>query len=179
MGSKLVTGLNATGNVTPLPWSSPVQQVTIVDTRNLRFPRLCVLSNDGVRVTVKGFVVGIALTDIINVAIAQEPSLASPPQITTQPVSQATDSTPVHFSVVATVEDPSYGISYLWQMTAPGPANWVSVFGAQYSGQTSSTLTINDLTGLGGYQYRCVLTTTVGGNPGQSVTSLAATLTIP
>lgn len=48
------------------------------------------------------------------------------------------------------------GLAYQWFVNVPGNSGWTTVSnGGVYSGATSSTLNISDITGLDGYQYYC------------------------
>jgi len=53
--------------------------------------------------------------------------------------------------------------NYQWQVSTDGGHTWNNVSGSAYSGSTTSTLTINNVTAaLLGYQYRAVLTNVIG-----------------
>ncbi|RKZ30520.1 hypothetical protein DRQ33_07805, partial [bacterium] len=63
-------------------------------------------------------------------------------------------------------------LSYQWQENDGG--GWLDLSeGGVYSNTSTATMNISDVTGLDGYQYRCVVT-----NPCGSATSNAATLTV-
>ncbi|MCD6063330.1 MAG: hypothetical protein K0R82_1241 [Flavipsychrobacter sp.] len=99
-------------------------------------------------------------------------NLTSPcaaPNISGQPQSVMTcEAQDVQFSVTAT-----NGTTYQWQVN-PG-SGWSNVVGANYSGATTSTLNVNDVTiGFNSRQYRCIVT----GACNNPVTSNAATLTV-
>lgn len=94
------------------------------------------------------------------------------PSISTQPASQTVASgTSATFQVAAT----GYPIpTYQWMVSTDSGVTWNPVpTSAPYSGGTSATLTISDVTGLNGYQYECVVSNKQG-----PVTSNAATLTV-
>jgi hypothetical protein len=49
--------------------------------------------------------------------------------------------------------------SYQWQYLAPSGGSWTNITsGGVYSGYNTSTLTINPVTGLDAYQYKCIAT---------------------
>jgi hypothetical protein len=88
------------------------------------------------------------------------------PVITAGPTdSTACPGTAASFSITAT--NP---IAYQWQEFT---GSWTNITNnAIYSGATSSTLAISDVTGLNGHQYRCVVT----GSLGHTTTSATANL---
>jgi hypothetical protein len=88
------------------------------------------------------------------------------PSIITNPVNTTgCNGIPLTFSVVAT----GAGLSYQWQENGINLAN-----GGVYSGVTTDVLTISDPAGLGGRNYRCIVT----GSCVPAATSTAATLTV-
>jgi len=91
------------------------------------------------------------------------------PGISTHPADQIVciGSTSSQFSVVSS----SSVSSYQWEVSSDNGANWTNCSGANYSGETTNTLTINSGGLTNGHQFRCVLT----GNC-NSTTSNAATL---
>lgn len=149
---KQVTGLAATGN-TAITWNAPSQKVSIADTSNLRYIRVITLSADGVLVSYPGYTVGLAIADILSVALAQEPNLAAPPLITVQPVAlSVTSNAPVTFSVTATGE---IAISYKWQYTSDG-SNWFDLIdGGGTSNSATATVTITPALAFNSYLFRC------------------------
>lgn len=72
------------------------------------------------------------------------------------------------FSITAT----GTSLTYVWQ-TWNG-SDWVPVSGAPYSGENSNELSVSDVSGLNGTQYRCL----IGGAGGCSVVSETVTLTV-
>jgi hypothetical protein len=83
----------------------------------------------------------------------------SAPAIGTQPQSATVcANNTINFSVDAT----GAGISYQWQLSTDGGANYNNLAnGAPYSGVTTTTLTVSPTTaGMNGYRYRCVVTGT-------------------
>lgn len=64
----------------------------------------------------------------------------------------------------------AYQYFYQWQTLSGG--NWINVSGANYSNATSPTMTVNNVAGLSGQQYRCI----VIGSAAVNDTSAAATL---
>jgi hypothetical protein len=105
--------------------------------------------------------------------------VASPPQDLTVTAGQA-----AQFVVAAATEPDSVTVSFHWQVSTDGGANWTSLNsgqatgggGSTYGSTLGSTLTINSTgAGMDGYQYRCALTAA-----GVSATTFsdAATLTV-
>lgn len=77
------------------------------------------------------------------------------------------------FSVAATSPD-SGTLSYKWQVLSTAlTATWTDIVGANSSSYTTGTLALSN----NGYQYRAVVTNTIGSSS-KSVTSNAATLTV-
>ncbi|OIN56651.1 hypothetical protein BLX24_23770 [Arsenicibacter rosenii] len=93
---------------------------------------------------------------------------ATPPSVTTHPVNRTVcTGNSTFFSVAATNAS-----SYQWQVNTGGGFTNLSNT-TPYSGVTSQTLTISNVAGFNGYQYRCVVT---GG--GGNTNSNGATLTV-
>ena len=91
-----------------------------------------------------------------------------PPSITTQPVGVTVCSgTSTTFTAAA-----SNAPTYQWQVNTGGGFTNLSNT-APYSGVTTGTLSISNVSGFNGYQYRCIATNSNG-----SATSNAATLTV-
>ncbi|MFN5325043.1 MAG: T9SS type A sorting domain-containing protein, partial [Bacteroidota bacterium] len=98
--------------------------------------------------------------------------VSSPAAITTQPTSTTVCSGQnATFSLNAT----GSGLTYQWQNRSGSTGTWSNcVNGANYSGSASNTLTVSNLSGLSGYQYRCLVN-----NSCQSpATSSTAVLTV-
>jgi hypothetical protein len=94
--------------------------------------------------------------------------------ITTQPIDASeTAGDPATFTIVATATQ-SATIVYDWEVSTDAGANWANATGGVYSGETTDTLAISDVTGLDTYEYRCNLTATGA----IAVTSSVATLTV-
>ncbi|WP_293686499.1 Ig-like domain-containing protein, partial [Spirosoma sp. 48-14] len=94
--------------------------------------------------------------------------MASAPNFTINPTSKTVCSNSgTTFTVAASNYD-----SYQWQVNTGGGFTDISN-STPYSGVTTGTLTISNVAGLNGYQYRCVAT-----NSGGSTNSTAATLTV-
>lgn len=92
--------------------------------------------------------------------------IIDPPSILVQPANTTgCNGTPVSFYVTAT----GSGLSFQWQENGVNLSD-----GGVYSGVTTETLTISDPSGLGGNQYRCIVT----GSCAPSATSSAATLSV-
>ena len=95
------------------------------------------------------------------------------PQIITQPANTAvTAPAATSFTVVASG---SGTLSYQWNVSINSGVTWSVASGGVYSGGTTSQLSISNSTGLNGYQYQCVVTSSITSN---SVASAAATLTV-
>jgi len=93
--------------------------------------------------------------------------------IDVQPVdSSETTGSATSFAVGASV-DPTSALSFQWEVSTDGGSNWANATGGVYSGDTTSTLSISDNTGLDTYQYRVQVSATGA----TTVTSNAATLT--
>ncbi len=70
-------------------------------------------------------------------------------------------------------------VTYQWQVSTNGGANWNNATGAPYSNETTAILTINPVAlAMNGYLYRCEITFTDAPNPACVVTSQGAVLTI-
>jgi len=93
--------------------------------------------------------------------------------ISAQPADASADTgTGATFSVTAAAT-PTASLSYQWEVSTDGGSNWADATGGVYSGDTTATLTISDVTGLDAYEYRVVISATGASD----VTSSAATLT--
>lgn len=94
--------------------------------------------------------------------------------ITTQPLAATVDAgDPASFVVVV---NPSAGASYQWQVQTSGAGAYANVTDAGvYSGATTATLAISDVTGLNKNRYRVVALNAAGT---ASVTSKGAQLTV-
>jgi Immunoglobulin I-set domain len=92
------------------------------------------------------------------------------PSITTQPANQiACTGLSASFSMAA-----QNAVSYQWRVSTDGGANYTNLTnGTLYSGVTTATLNINNVTGMDGYLYRCNITNAV-----TTVTTNAAKLTV-
>ena len=63
--------------------------------------------------------------------------------------------------------------SYQWQISTNGGGSWTNVSGGVYSGETTTTLSISNVAGLGGDLFRCNATNCAG-----TVSTSGATLTL-
>jgi len=101
-------------------------------------------------------------------------SFGAVPVITTQPVNDSVcvSANPV-FSIVAADTSSTLTLHYLWQVSTDGGTSWSAVGGSKYSGDTTSSLTINNDSTFNNYLYRCIVTDTSG-----SVTSSSAKLSV-
>ena len=100
-------------------------------------------------------------------------NLASAPAIATQPSNQVGPSGQTRRFSVSASGTPTP--SHRWQKSVNGGVAWTDIVNAApYSGATTATLTVTNITaGLSGTQYRCIVTSVAG-----SATSSPATLTI-
>lgn len=79
------------------------------------------------------------------------------------------------FPVTATTNDGG-SLSYQWQLSTNGGTSYSNIAnGGVYSGATTATLAVSDVTGLDGRRYRVVITSSGGA---ASVTSSAGILTV-
>lgn len=96
--------------------------------------------------------------------------------ISTQPANDSANVTASEagvFTVVAASTPPGATLSYDWQANTSG--SFASVTdGAVYTGQNTASLSVDDVTGLNGAQYRVVISATGAAN----LTSSVATLTV-
>ncbi len=88
-------------------------------------------------------------------------NVEGPITVTTQPVNEtACSGNGTSFTVAAT-NGGAGTLVYQWQVSTDGGTTWTGVTdGAPYSGATTTTLTISDVDGLDGNQYRAQVTTT-------------------
>ncbi len=102
-------------------------------------------------------------------------TVEGPINITTQPISDTECSGNSTSFTVAASNSGSGSLVYQWQVSTDGGTNWTNLSnGAPYSGVTTTTLAISDVTGLNSYQYRAQVST--ANCP--AVASNAATLTV-
>jgi len=112
---------------------------------------------------------GTATSTAATLTVTAAPSA---PVITTQPTNQTVTSGGNAAFTVAASGTPTP--TYQWQVSVSGGAFTSLTNAAPYSGVTTTTLTITNVTaGLSGNQYRAVATNSVG-----TATSAAATLTV-
>lgn len=117
------------------------------------------------------------VTGTCNPAAASNAAILTvntPVSITAQPSTQSVCATgTISFAVTATGTAPAYQ----WQESTNGGTSWTAITnGGVYSGATTSTLTLTGITaGMGGNQYRCVISGTA---PCGSANSSAATLNV-
>ncbi|RCR68868.1 putative Ig domain-containing protein [Larkinella punicea] len=101
-------------------------------------------------------------------------SMASPPTISTEPVSQTVcSSNPVSFSVVA-----SNATNYQWQRSYDNTFNFPSNIGNTgiYSGADTPVLTISSVSDVNGAYFRCVVTNDDGSTNSEGVLLTVTTL---
>ncbi len=105
---------------------------------------------------------------------AQIVSACTPPTISTQPTNTNACTS---FSATFTVAVSTGAANYQWQESTGGPTFTNITNGVNYTGATTATLNVNNVTALqNGYKYRCIVSSTC--TPVQSVTSNAGTLTV-
>ena len=81
---------------------------------------------------------------------------------------------PVSITLVASTNDGGV-LTYQWEVDDGLGGGFVNATGGVYSGDTTDTLAVTDTTGLNGYQFRCVITSSATASP---VTSTVATLSV-
>jgi hypothetical protein len=122
------------------------------------------------------YAVNFKLSDLASAAVGIEPGLTYAPVISTQPAntSAATGATSA-FTVVASGEfDATYTLTYQWQVSSDSGATWTDLTDdATYDDITTDNMGINDVTGLDGYYYRCLVT-----NDSGTTASNSAVLTV-
>lgn len=164
-----------TGNLIP---NVPAQRITIPVSSaiNPGFVRSAQMSNEAIFIKRGSAAFGILLTDLVMIAVAQNPALSWSPIIDTQPVNSSCvhSSTAATFTVVSTKTESA--LSYAWQYY--NGSAWVSatgtINGCVYTNDTTATLTCTPTTtGQSGIQHRCIVTNATG-----STTSNAVILTI-
>jgi len=79
------------------------------------------------------------------------------------------------FGPVAGISSDGSTITYQWEVSTDGGSNFTNVSGAGYTGETTSTLTVDDQYSFNGHQYRCRLNTNTAV---QTTTTNAVTLTV-
>ena len=89
---------------------------------------------------------------------------------TVPPTNEAvTAPAPATFNLVATTNDGGV-LTYQWEVDDGLGGGFVNATGGVYSGDTTDTLTVTDSTGLNGYDFRCVVTSSATASPATSVT---------
>src|SRR6266571_8604542 len=115
-------------------WSSPAQQTTIIDATNPVYPRLVLLSSNGVSVQRPGYAAGVPLADLIAAMVTLENHLTWPPIVTVQPVptTALTALAPVTFPITVTSE---ISVTYQWKYSTDSGVTWTNLTNAGvYSG---------------------------------------------
>ncbi len=149
---KILTAV--TGTPSTDTWTAPAQQTTILNAINVRYPRLIILSSQGVRVSHGGIVAGITIADLIKAMVTLEPGLTWPPVISSQPVAVSTTlpASP-SFSVVGTSET---GISttFEWFYSTDNGATFNTLVGVSgFTGAATNVMNVSNAQGLNGYQF--------------------------
>lgn len=121
-----------------------------------------------------------SLADSVSVRVGTDTKLFAPqtsPEITisVQPANASvTAPAPNSFFVTASTNDGGT-LSYQWEVSSDGGSTWANATGGVYSGDTTNTLAVTNSTGLNGYQYRVVISSS---GIASDITSGAATLTV-
>ena len=118
------------------------------------------------RVLINGACTPALTSNVVSLTIGSTPSISAQPVATSACAGSITG-----FNVTAS----GSGLTYQWQQKI-GAGAWTSLSNTGiYSGTQSSALVLTGVTtGMSGYQYQCIITTSCGG----SVTSAAAALTV-
>ena len=138
--------------------------ITTIDTSLDTYEYRCVVTSDS----------AIAPTDTSNAAVLTVD--AATVTISADPSNLTVDSgDPAQFTVVASTNETLSTLTFSWEEDDGGGFAALAD-GGVYSGTDTDTLDISDSTGLGTYEYRCVVSTDSAIAP--SATSAAAVLTV-
>jgi hypothetical protein len=141
-------------NYTP---NGVIQQVSIQSSpaNYQAFARAVQVSQDVVQVVRANYGVCFPVSQLVSLAITYEPNLSYAPIITTEPTA-VTDSgdASVNFTTVVNSE---LALTYQWKYSSDG-VSYSNATGGVYSNGTTATLTVNPITGLTGYYYKCTCT---------------------
>lgn len=116
-----------------------------------------------------------SLADAVSAGVAVDAKLFSAqtsPQITftVPPTNESvTAPAPATFNLTAITNDTGT-LTYQWEVDDGLGGGFVNATGGVYSGDTTDTLTVTDSTGLNGYNFRCVVTSSATASPATSVT---------
>ena len=142
--------------------------ITTTDTSLTTYQYQCVVSSTGGAAPATSN----AATLTVNAAVV---TISADPAS----VSVATGN-PHTFTVTASTNETLASLTYQWEVDSGGGfgnvTDGATGGGGNYSGATTDSLAIDDVTGLDTYQYRCVVTSTSTIAP--TATSAAATLTV-
>lgn len=142
---------------------TPTLTITTTDTSLDTYEYYCEVSSTGGAATV------VSNSGVLTVNAATV-------TITSDPVSDTVSTgDPAAFGVVASTNETASTLTYSWEEDAGSGFVALTDTGV-YSGTSTAALDISDATGLDGYQYRCVVSTTSAIAP--TATSAAATLTV-
>ena len=154
-------------------WTPTAIRACQLDQTNPTYPRIFRLDNQYVTLARPGYIVGVALSDLITAFIAIEPNLTWPPFILASTPASVTVLPPTATSFTVTVNS-ELSVTYQWQKSSDGGVTWANQTNTGvYSGATTATLSISSATGLNGLQFRCNVTNSRG-----TTTSVAATLSL-
>lgn len=166
------TGISASGSGTDI-WNNILIRQSVLNSDNPNYLRTFQINNNMIVLSRGSLIAGIPLESLIPLFTALVPQLSWPPIITLQPFSQSvTGPVPVLFAVTATSE--LSPIAYQWQVSSDNGATFNNLTNAGvYSNVTTVSMSVSNVTGLNGYQYRCNVSNASG-----TTTSNAAILTV-
>lgn len=146
---------------------------SLYDTTNPKFPRNIQMDNQFLVISRPGVTpVAYPISALLALAITTNSALTWAPTFTTQPISASVNfGASTSFVILVNSE---LTPTYQWQVSTNGGFTWANLANAGvYTGVTTATLAISSVTGLGGNQYRCNATNSVG-----TTASSAATLAV-
>ncbi len=156
---KILTAVTGTPSTTD--FSAPAQQTTILNADNVRYPRLLILSTDGIRVTHGSVSAGITVEDLIKAMVALEPTLTWPPVVTSQPNNaQVVLPSAPSFSFISNSE---IAVTFQWFYSSNGGVTFSTCHGVSpFSGDQTEALLVGNAQGLHNYQFYCLSTNASG-----------------
>lgn len=164
-----LSGSNSSTTYTPTQGN----RTSLYDATNPKFPRNITLDNQGLQIFRPGVTpIFYPLTALLALAVTTNGNLTWPPTYNLQPVSTtATFGTATTFPVTVNSE---LSVTYQWQVSTNAGLSWSNLSNAGvYTGVTTATLAISNVTTVNGFQYRVTATNSQG-----ATTSQAATLTV-
>lgn len=144
-----------------VPFTAPVQRVTLLDSSNPTFIRQVMVSNDGVRIIKGQYTIQFPMQQLFIAAISASTSMSWAPYISVNPTTQTVGTnSSSYFNITASAESP---ITYQWYLQPSGSTGFSAVPNlSPYTGSTSASLFISASTGLNLYQYECVASNVSG-----------------